>query len=354
MICSGQAQRAFELDKEDPRLRDAYGRDSLGDEGPAGPPAGRGRGHVRPGQRRLGLFRPPRRQRRLEGDREGPQAAPAPRRPGPGDAGRRPRRPRAARQTLVLMMGEFGRAPVINREARPRPLDERDVDGPGRRRPAPRPGHRRDRPQGLRHPRAQGHPAGPRRHRLHPPRHRPRRALGQSPGPARSRSSPKGAGRSPSSSDASRRDPARTPARLVGIGPNRLFLDGATLRRRIDSADDARRHCTHVAAPRTARLCRRPGRAGGGVLRANRSFGGKVLSPADVLLVSASFREAEGATLRAGQPAPDGPGPPVPALARVQPGDDPAGPAAALERPGRLRRAAPGQRPERGVRPVPR
>ena len=82
-------------------------------------------------------------------------------------------------------------------------------------------------------------------------------------------------------------------------------------------------------------------------------FGGKVLSPADVLFVSASFRDVKGAGLRAGEPAPDGPGPPVPALAGIQPGDAPAGPAAALERPGRLRRAPPGQRPERGLRPVP-
>ena len=53
-------------------------------------------------------------------------------------------------------------------------------------------------------------------------------------------------------------------------------------------------------------------------------FGGKVLSPADVLCVSASFRDQQGPSLRAGQPAADGPGPSVPALARVQPGDAPA------------------------------
>jgi hypothetical protein len=32
MITSGKARRAFELDREDPRLRDAYGRDSLGEK----------------------------------------------------------------------------------------------------------------------------------------------------------------------------------------------------------------------------------------------------------------------------------------------------------------------------------
>ena len=32
MVASGKAQRAFELDTEDPRLRDAYGRDSLGEK----------------------------------------------------------------------------------------------------------------------------------------------------------------------------------------------------------------------------------------------------------------------------------------------------------------------------------
>ncbi len=52
-------------------------------------------------------------------------------------------------------------------------------------------------------------------------------------------------------------------------------------------------------------------------------FGGKVLSPADVLLVSASFRDRRGRGLRAGQPALDGPGASVSALARVQPADDP-------------------------------
>src|SRR5262249_41198110 len=32
MITSGKARRAFELDREDPRLRDTYGRDSLGEK----------------------------------------------------------------------------------------------------------------------------------------------------------------------------------------------------------------------------------------------------------------------------------------------------------------------------------
>ncbi len=67
-------------------------------EGPAGAPAGRGRGAVRAGQRRLGLLRPPRRQRGLEGDREGADADPAPRRPGAGHARHGPRAARAARR----------------------------------------------------------------------------------------------------------------------------------------------------------------------------------------------------------------------------------------------------------------
>ena len=84
-------------------------------------------------------------------------------------------------------------------------------------------------------------------------------------------------------------------------------------------------------------------------------LGGKVLSPADVLLVSASFRDV---TADAGyEPANRLLMDPV---LQFQPWlefnrrDDPAGPAAALERPGRVRGAAPGQRPERGLRPVPR
>ena len=63
MVTSGKARRAFELDKEDPRLRDAYGRDSLGEKALLARrliEAGR---HVRLGQRRVGLFRPSRRQR---------------------------------------------------------------------------------------------------------------------------------------------------------------------------------------------------------------------------------------------------------------------------------------------------
>ena len=32
MVTSGKALRAFDLEKEDPRLRDAYGRDSLGEK----------------------------------------------------------------------------------------------------------------------------------------------------------------------------------------------------------------------------------------------------------------------------------------------------------------------------------
>ena len=82
-------------------------------------------------------------------------------------------------------------------------------------------------------------------------------------------------------------------------------------------------------------------------------FGGKVLSPADVLLVSASFRGDGDRGLRAGQPALDGPGASVSAVARIQPDDDPKRPAAALERACRLRSTSSGQRPERGLRPVP-
>ena len=48
-------------------------------------------------------------------------------------------------------------------------------------------------------------------------------------------------------------------------------------------------------------------------------FGGKVLSPGDVVLATRELRRRGRGGLRAGQPAPDGPGPPVPALAGIQP-----------------------------------
>ena len=82
-------------------------------------------------------------------------------------------------------------------------------------------------------------------------------------------------------------------------------------------------------------------------------FGGKVLSPADVLLVSASFRGESPARLPAGQPALDGSGASVPALAGIQPPDDPQRSPAALEWSCRLRCASSRERAKCGLRPVP-
>src|SRR5262249_54456609 len=58
--------------------------------------------------------------------------------------------------------------------------------------------------------------------------------------------------------------------------------------------------------------------------------------------------------VRAGQSAPDGPGPPVPAVAGIQPGDAEAGAAPPLGIAGRLRGPPPRPPPERGPRPLSR
>jgi hypothetical protein len=117
MVVSGKALKAFEVDKEDPRLRDAYGRDSLGQK------ALLARRMVEAGVRFVvvsgawGYF-----------DHHGDNVV------WKGiEKGLKPLMPQVDNafatlvtdleqrglldDTLVLMMGEFGRAPVINREA---------------------------------------------------------------------------------------------------------------------------------------------------------------------------------------------------------------------------------------------
>ncbi|MCA1684419.1 MAG: DUF1501 domain-containing protein [Planctomycetia bacterium] len=117
MIASGAARRAFELEKEDPRLRDAYGRDSLGTK------ALLARRLVEAGVSYVlvsgawGYF-----------DHHGDSVV------WKGiEKGLKPLLPRVDQtlaalvadlesrglldQTLVLMMGEFGRSPTINRDA---------------------------------------------------------------------------------------------------------------------------------------------------------------------------------------------------------------------------------------------
>lgn len=117
MVTSGRAQRAFQLDKEDPRLRDAYGHDSLGTK------ALLARRLVEAGVTFVlvsgawGYF-----------DHHGDNVV------WKGiEKGLKPILPRIDQtlatligdlegrglldQTLVVMMGEFGRSPVINREA---------------------------------------------------------------------------------------------------------------------------------------------------------------------------------------------------------------------------------------------
>jgi hypothetical protein len=117
MIASGKARRAFELEREDPRLRDAYGRDSLGEK------ALLARRLVAAGVTFVlvsgawGYF-----------DHHGDNV-----RWGGIEKGLTPLLPRVDQvlatligdlevrglldSTLVVMMGEFGRAPVINKDA---------------------------------------------------------------------------------------------------------------------------------------------------------------------------------------------------------------------------------------------
>jgi hypothetical protein len=117
MLTSGKARRAFELDGEDPRLRNAYGRDSLGEK------ALLARRLVEAGVTFVlvsgawGYF-----------DHHGDHV-----RWGGIEKGLRPLLPRVDQvlatligdlearglldATLIVMMGEFGRAPVINQEA---------------------------------------------------------------------------------------------------------------------------------------------------------------------------------------------------------------------------------------------
>jgi len=117
MVTSGKARRAFELETEDPRLRDAYGRDSLGQK------ALLARRLIEAGVTFVlvsgawGYF-----------DHHGDSV-----RWGGIVKGLTPLLPRVDQalatlvtdleqrglldQTLVLMMGEFGRGPVINRDA---------------------------------------------------------------------------------------------------------------------------------------------------------------------------------------------------------------------------------------------
>jgi uncharacterized protein (DUF1501 family) len=117
MVTSGKALRAFDIDKEDPHLRDAYGRDSLGQK------ALLARRLVEAGVRFVlvsgawGYF-----------DHHGDNVV------WKGiEKGLKPLLPQVDRalatlvmdleqrgrldDTLVIMMGEFGRSPVINRDA---------------------------------------------------------------------------------------------------------------------------------------------------------------------------------------------------------------------------------------------
>ena len=144
------AREAFDIGKEDPQLRDRYGRTNWGQIDAARPAAGRGRLDVR--------HRPPRRLGPPLGPEEGLRELPAE----GGRAGRR----RCSSDlddrglldtTLVVLCGEFSRTPKMNDggnggaadepgHARPRPLGQRDVLPDGRRRREGRAGRRLDRP----------------------------------------------------------------------------------------------------------------------------------------------------------------------------------------------------------------
>ena len=115
LLTSTAAQAAFRIQRRAGR----GSREVRADDGrpvvPAGSPPGRGRRLVRHGQRprdrpaRLGYARP-----EFPDDQEQPGTAA---RQGRRRPARRPFRARAARDTLVVMMGEFGRTPKINPNA---------------------------------------------------------------------------------------------------------------------------------------------------------------------------------------------------------------------------------------------
>ena len=98
--------------------------------------------------------------------------------------------------TLVLMMGEFGRSPVMTKTAgRDHWTNVMSMLVAGGGLPHGQViGSTDDKGYGIKDGRVT--PAGPGRHDVPPPGHRPRSPLGQPPGPARSRSSPRAAGRS--------------------------------------------------------------------------------------------------------------------------------------------------------------
>ena len=228
MVTSGKAVRAFELEKEDPRLRDAYGRDSLGQK------ALLARRLVEAGVTFVlvsgawGYFDHHGDNVRLEGDREGAQAAPAASRPGAGHPGQRPGTARAAR-----------------RHARPddgrvRPLARRSTGTPGATTgrtscrwswPAAGCGTARSSARTDRKGHAildrEGHPARPRRHRLRPPRNRRSTPTGSAPKADRLPSSPQAAGRSPNFSEPTQpcstvHPPSATSSSRDSLMPTRL------------------------------------------------------------------------------------------------------------------------------------
>ena len=110
MLTSGKVARAFEIDREPAAVRDRYGRHAFRPVAAPGPAAGAGGGAGRPGQHgpraELGHAR-----RQLPAA-QGRAAAAA----GPGR--RRPcsttwRRAGLLDETLVMLLGEFGRTPKI-------------------------------------------------------------------------------------------------------------------------------------------------------------------------------------------------------------------------------------------------
>src|SRR5262249_8357043 len=117
MVAAGKAQRAFQFDKEGPRVRDAYGHDSLGTK------ALLARRLVEAGVTFVlvsgawGYFDHHGDSVVWEGVEKG--LKPILPRVGPTLATllTRPEARGLLDQTLVLMMGEFGRGPVINRDA---------------------------------------------------------------------------------------------------------------------------------------------------------------------------------------------------------------------------------------------
>ena len=220
MLTGDAARRAFDLSKEDPRLRDRYGRHPWGQSALMAPQARRrGRAVRHAHLRRLGLsFEPG------QGDAHDLARA----RSRGGNAGRRPQRAREARVDDGDRDGRIRPNPTDQSGAsqrpdpRARPLGPGDERAPGRRRPAIGRRGRGLEPPGRNTQRSPGHPEGPAGDDLHKARNRPRPRLRRPCESADQRRPPPGVCPSKSCSDTDLpplRDPFQVPDPRPNIPP---------------------------------------------------------------------------------------------------------------------------------------